>query len=702
MYFAFLILFFAQFSFAADKPGSQCKKTISKAVQAWEKLGANVLGRRDKCAEIDPSEVQQLACKKEVRVNARDLKNLGSFVTGEWADEGVFQIVAGRSEKKILCRNSAFDNYLKVPNKAQELNQKAITKFEQVKADLSILVKYREELSSELVRIRALTSDPRISQATKGSVTNQQKKIAEVQQAIAMAITELPMGAEPEVTKAYEQMATGGSFNQNVFRNAIAAAQQKYIDAKKYYFDHSQPLGEGKMLFCLDEKYRSFAVKSGASSAVLDELLPKNSKFRSKLDCRFNATYGVGAKRVKIVEAGAMLASMAFWSVEMAAVKGFQWARAATTARGAKSASQALNTVVAVSQIQMACLNEVSTRTIASEAVDQPCDPEKEFKRVINESDNSYCGVALAWNSTYLAPHVLQQLSKARALKTESARAVATDARTTAVADAADVNPQGFIVTRRPVPALYQKTQERAGKLNALTLQGHKFKNQNEHLSRGENLELLGDVNGSEFSRLVYKVEKNFGTKVYVSDDMNALGEAKDNLIVINRNYLLQYPDLAKGTLLHEIKHTSSNRLKTNQHLDRLIEFRSADNSIPTSGYSAFMRADEVEARLTQIAKLKAAGRIADARRIEFNLREMARVQRNILDRIKPANIDRSTILYKGTNSGRVQITVPLNGKPIDLSFVVARDNRDGRQQIADQIKNRATYLTNLIEKLDK
>lgn len=691
MYFAILILLISQFSFAADKPGTACGKTISRAVQAWEKVAATGLGRRDKCAAVEADEVRELACKKDISVNAVSLSKLSDFVVGEWADEGVFQIVARRSEQKILCRNSAFDTYLKVPARSEELNQKANLKFEKIKDDLRSMIEYREQLSSDLVRTKMLTSDPRLGQAHKLSVKNQEAKIEDAEKAIAMAITELPMGSEPEVTRAYEQMAKAGSFNEGLLKDSIKQAQVKYLEAKKFYFDHSQPLGDGTMLFCLDEKYRSFAVKSGSSSQVLDELLDDNSKFRSKIDCRFNATYGVGAKRLKIVQAGVLLASMAFWSAEMAAVKGFQWAKAATSGAGARTGAQALNTIVAVSQIQMACLNDVSKATIATKP-NGACDPEEEFKRVVNESDNSYCGVALAWNSTYLAPHVLQHIQKARALRNSAAQTQLGVKKLGSESSSIKPRPSDDVLSLRS--------------------QGYTFENSQNYISGNGTLELIGSQTGSKFDQLVYKIKKSHpNTEIQVTRNINDAGLTggyrKGNIqgvrIQLHPDDLIKNPDEAITTLLHETRHLSTMSTKRDQFRDRQIWFQPENKSV--IGYDIH-RADEIEARLTELALYKQKRNVAKASMAENEIRELVTAQQRYLLSIQPDQISKAAKVKANSEERTIggfrddidevySVSTKANADSANLYFYIDK-RKPAADQINEQIRKRLKYLENL------
>lgn len=604
-------------------------------------------------------------------------------------------------------------------NIKKSINETAKFHLDAQMVDLQALAALRSKLAYELNELNLAATDRGVGALTRVGRDAYRKKIDDISNVIVAQVATLPFGYEPEIARAYVEMATRGSFDETVLKRAFSAAQQRYQSALNFYTTHKQPTENGNVLFCLDEDYRQKAYKSGGVTNALNAVIGKNSrpKFKEKLNCRLKATYDVGAKRWSYISNGALIAGFVFSAPEMLAasgvseileVKGVQTVAELAATDVATAGVQTVFLTSAISKIHEGCFKEDFELSTSGEAT---CDPSKDFQNTKDTSTPLNCAIALGMNGAYYTKVAFNLLQEARAAvvaaraTSNAANAARSEAESVAAANRLEVIKRNAANSTTVRSARFSMAAE-----DAKFMEQHHVSFNKERYLRDGVFEFLSDKNGNEFNRLAYKYEQNFHRKILVDPKLKALGQAEDEVITINAKYLVESPELAKGTLLHEIDHVSHNTMKTGVTLWRRISITSDNGIIPAKGYEHFMRTDEVEARLAQINKLmldNTSVSLARAKEITEAAQQMVETQRLLFSSMinkesgALAAHKELKIVDEYANTKKIQLTETYGDQSIKATFTIM-ENSDAKTEIERQIAERLKFLGETKSKLQK
>lgn len=406
---------------ASAKPvGTNCPIALFEPLRHVQAGGQSLLGGGRTCANVTLPEVNAYDCKTTVD-NTSKLKVTDAL--NDVAAGMFFQGLANNSHRQALCRTEFFNAYATDATKRDELNRATKTQFDSIKNDLHDLltIKHRYEAN------RASFNDPRymdrsmFNDAAVGKA-RADEQLKEVDAQIAKLLLGVPMGYDPDVSRALIAMNEAGEFDVSRFQASIDQAKTKYFETAQYYQDKLIPVaganGQPKATYCLGLDYKNLAGSSGEMGRWLDGLPATNAvekSFQSKLRCQLESTYGAGQSRLTTTAAVASFAVMLIPGVGEAEVAATAGARLMMGAAGVVRVGAAVDLMMSMNTLREECFRDT---TVMSGDAGQ-CDAAKEFKKTINEPKTSSCAMgALALASLPLGLRsAVQELRAARGPK---------------------------------------------------------------------------------------------------------------------------------------------------------------------------------------------------------------------------------------------------------------------------------------------
>lgn len=326
-----------------------------------------------------------------------------------------FQELAKNSQAQAECRSDFIGAYQGSPATRQKLNQKAASRFAEMRQELKLLLSYKKQLEDEykqnLMQALAARNSLMFGEAERADYI---QKIDDVKQTVARMIMSLPMGYDPDVAKGVLKMGETGTWDSNIFQQSIIAARKKYSESANYFKARSELNSQGGRHYCIDSDFRKAAQKSGQTDMWIDSMPNSNrgeQLLRERLRCRLNATYGRGPARINTALTVAGIATTIFplTSIPSMAVRGVKAAQMASTiVRGVN----AVSLVMQLENFKRACFG--STFMVSAEK--KQCDIVGEFKHMLNETSVSKCAISTAIVGSYIPmqvpAHILRYLRR--------------------------------------------------------------------------------------------------------------------------------------------------------------------------------------------------------------------------------------------------------------------------------------------------
>lgn len=537
-----------------------------------------------------------------------------------------FQGLAGNSHRQAVCRANFFGVYDTDETKRTTLNAAAKTQFDSIQTDLHDLLVIRNRYQANYDSF----SDPRYSdramfnEAGEGRARATQQ-IKETDEQIAKLLLSVPMGYDPDVSRALIAMdRKDGAFDVNAFQQSMDRAKEKYYETARYYEGKASPVksADGTMAvsYCMGLDYKNLAGSSGELDRWLTTLPTKTSEdksFHDKLQCQLQATYGSGQKTLTTSLAVASFAAMLIPGVGEGEIAATATARAIMGVAGTVRVGAAVDLLMTMNSLREECFR---TTTVMSGDI-AVCDPEKEFAKSIEEPKTSACAmgaITLAALPIGLRT-AIQELRAARGAK----KAVAAAAGDVSVDDAAaglteDIVVTGRVKKRKSKPSDESITEvgTNGGRAKPAAKTPAKPGATDDALEIGESATGISSKPRTLLERLDPKLArqraerefiKHYEPKVFVDENQNARFIAAVEKIPPPKNLFIVRSENAFQKFINGSRGRSFGTAVTNFHkqqiLRRMTELKARNEGLniellPFSDFKAFAYAFKIEGKV--------------------------------------------------------------------------------------------------------
>jgi hypothetical protein len=311
---------------------------------------------------------------------ALHLQNRDRLINGLWQD------LANRSQRQFNCRISTLSLYRTNPTSKQELDARATAKFEEVVDNVRYLIVQKKRA---LQQNRADTFQrfdcTGLAWLFCNSVANEKTEI-DIQRheaAIALEISKIPFGYEPDVAEALFSMAETGRFDSDRFGAALLRAENRYVTLSEQY---EQRGSSGS--YCIDRAFKTKAVTTGVAQQLLDSYAGNQMSpaQRAIVQCNIDSKYKVTGENMDQTADIAFMVGGAAAAVMTAIPSGGGSIAAfgAVASAGLSAASFAYQ----VKRSHDACF---SRRFTISPEGEEVCRPGEDFQKEVNQPNLTQC-----------------------------------------------------------------------------------------------------------------------------------------------------------------------------------------------------------------------------------------------------------------------------------------------------------------------
>ena len=380
---AFLFLFLAPIF--AEAKADNCPVALFEPFRAGKEKVQGMLGGAGSCAKLTPKEIKNFECRTDVLNVGRTLTmadDLNGIAVGMF-----FQGLASNSHRQAVCRNAVISKYSNDPAAKQQMNEKVEQSFKKIHQQLKSLVMSRNELQSNLDRMKIeAAADRAMSMMTFKGREQHQKSIDSTNEKIVRLLTTVPLGYDPDVARSLIQMSLGESFDAGLFESGVKGAALKYEETASYYKSKFTEVSKDRGSYCLGLDYRNMAGESGQINKWLDSLpneTPEDRSMKQKLSCQLDARYETGNERFSD---GVMFLGVATYMLPPAWIPRVGGAVIGAAELGARGAA-AVVAVLSMDAMRAQCFPP--SGIISGDG--QQCDPDKDFAHTLQESDTTKC-----------------------------------------------------------------------------------------------------------------------------------------------------------------------------------------------------------------------------------------------------------------------------------------------------------------------
>lgn len=338
---------------------------------------------------------------------ALHLQNRDRLINGLWQD------LANRSQRQFNCRIDTLNLYRTNPASKQALDSRAEAKFEEIVDNVRyLIVQKKRALQQNRADTFRRFDCSGLAWLFCNSVANEKTEI-DVQRheaAIALEISKMPFGYEPDVAEAIFSMAESGRFDSARFGSALLTTENRYATLVGQYETRMQGTR-----YCIDRAFKTKAVTSGVAQQLLDtyaanQLTPEQ---RAIVQCNIDSKYKVTGENMDQTADVAFMVGGATAAVMTAIPSGGGSLAAfgAITGAGLSAASFAYQ----IKRSREACFGREFT--ISPEGA-EVCEPEQDFQKEVNQRDLSQCltEVAIGGLDAIFIPLDLMAFYRARRL----------------------------------------------------------------------------------------------------------------------------------------------------------------------------------------------------------------------------------------------------------------------------------------------